>query len=178
MRYICKQNYSRYAIVKTGETDSACKCYEARMHMQNLKSLREKKGYSQAHLAKLAGVHQPTYSCWERGKKVPIMRHVQHLAEILGVTIDALTNSDSVKEGKKRRGRPKGSGKTKSAAKQYLEHPSFAPSALEEKTFNGIPQTEAMDYFCQFIVDTLKEKDTQKLILFFTESLKRIRANI
>jgi transcriptional regulator with XRE-family HTH domain len=140
--------------------------------MQNLKLLREKKGYTQAYIAKLANVHQPTYSCWERGKVAPTMAHVQQLAKILGVTMDTLINTNG---GRKPRGRPKSSVQ-KTPARDYLEHKTI-PEGLD-KSPHGFSESEAMDYFCQFTVEALKEKDTQKLISFFCESLKRIRANI
>ncbi len=56
----------------------------------NVKALREKKGYSQAELARLASVSQPTVNDYEKGKKLPTIVTGVDLAKALGVTVEEL----------------------------------------------------------------------------------------
>ncbi len=51
---------------------------------------REKKGYSQAYLAKLLGVKQQAVSSWELGRTFPKPYQLQQIAEILEVGKDEL----------------------------------------------------------------------------------------
>ena len=64
---------------------------------ERLKLLRG--GVSQAKLAVLFGVAQPTYSAWEAGRKEPSLGMVADIAKHFGVTIDYLLGaSDSRSE--------------------------------------------------------------------------------
>ena len=57
---------------------------------KNIKSLREKKGLSKEELGRRVGVSGVTIGYWESGKTAPRMGKVEHIAEILGVTVDEL----------------------------------------------------------------------------------------
>jgi transcriptional regulator with XRE-family HTH domain len=58
---------------------------------ENLKYLREQKGISQAKLASLVGITQPTIAQYEIGLKVPTIIVGVRIAEQLGVTAEELT---------------------------------------------------------------------------------------
>ena len=62
----------------------------------NLRAAREKYGYSQAELAGLVGVSQPTYAQWETGAKVPTILTAVKLARKLETTCEALVLGDKV----------------------------------------------------------------------------------
>ena len=55
---------------------------------ENLKQLRENKGYSQAELAKLVNVNQRTVSAWENGICEPKYIILAKLCEIFDETFD------------------------------------------------------------------------------------------
>lgn len=57
---------------------------------ENLKKLREAKGWTKAELGKRVGVSDVTIGYWESGKTEPRMGKVEMVAEILGVTTDEL----------------------------------------------------------------------------------------
>lgn len=59
----------------------------------NVKSLRETKGITQAELAKRVGVTQPTIAQYEMGIKVPTIVVGARLAEQLGTTCEGLIGS-------------------------------------------------------------------------------------
>lgn len=60
----------------------------------NVKALREEKGYSQAELARLANVSQPTVNDYEKGKKIPNIVTGVDLAKALGTTVEKLVKGD------------------------------------------------------------------------------------
>lgn len=54
--------------------------------MKNILSqIRNKKGFSQAKLAKVIGTSQQTLSSWEIGRTLPKPSQMQHLQDVLGV---------------------------------------------------------------------------------------------
>lgn len=57
---------------------------------ENVKSLRERKRFTQAELARLAGVMQPTIAQYEIGIKVPTIVIGVKLAKNLGTTCEGL----------------------------------------------------------------------------------------
>lgn len=57
---------------------------------ENLTKLREKKGYTQAELAKALEVSQPTLAQYEKGIKVPNIISAVKLAQLLGTTCEEL----------------------------------------------------------------------------------------
>lgn len=61
---------------------------------QNLKYLREQKGQTQADLAKVFGVKQPTVGNWEAGERKLDIEMIIRLAEYFGVTLDDLVLRD------------------------------------------------------------------------------------
>lgn len=63
------------------------------MFANNLKTARQLKGYSQRALAELIGATQSTVSNWELGYRSPDISTVKKLAAILGVSVDALTDT-------------------------------------------------------------------------------------
>ncbi len=58
----------------------------------NVKRLREAKGYSQAELGKILDVSQQTISDYEKGKKQPTIVTGVDLAKALGVTVEELVS--------------------------------------------------------------------------------------
>ena len=57
---------------------------------KTIRQLREAWGWSQSVLAGRVGVSLTTVSAWERGLKVPLPRHQQRLAELFGVSVEAI----------------------------------------------------------------------------------------
>lgn len=57
---------------------------------ENIARLRKEKGYSQAELASIIGVAQPTVAQYEKGLKVPSVVVGVELARILGTTCEEL----------------------------------------------------------------------------------------
>lgn len=58
--------------------------------------LRKRRGLSQAKLAELLGVEQPTVQRWETGSRMPDLDSLQALAKVLGVTPGSLLDGDAL----------------------------------------------------------------------------------
>lgn len=56
----------------------------------NLKTYRERKGFTQADLGKVLGVTQGVVSFWEIGRNLPEASKLPDLARALGCTVDEL----------------------------------------------------------------------------------------
>lgn len=65
-------------------------------YLDQLQSLRKRRGLSQAKLAELIGVEQPTIQRWESGKRMPDLDSLNALARVLGVTAGSLLDGDSL----------------------------------------------------------------------------------
>lgn len=61
---------------------------------ENIKSLRESRGLTQAQLGDAVGVSDKAVSTWESGKREPRMGVSEKLAEFFGVTASALLCSE------------------------------------------------------------------------------------
>lgn len=61
---------------------------------ENLKKLREEKGLSQAELAKLINVAQPSIANYERCKVLPTIVTGVDLARVLGTTCEELVKGE------------------------------------------------------------------------------------
>lgn len=61
---------------------------------ENIKSLRESRGLTQAKLGDAVGVSDKAVSTWESGKREPRMGTTEKLAEFFGVTVSALFCSE------------------------------------------------------------------------------------
>lgn len=61
---------------------------------ENIKSLRESRGLTQAQLGDAVGVSDKAVSTWESGKREPRMSAVEKLAELFGVTAGMLFCSE------------------------------------------------------------------------------------
>ncbi len=59
-------------------------------YLDELQALRKRRGLSQAKLAELVGVEQPTIQRWEKGKRLPDLDSLQALAKALGVSAGSL----------------------------------------------------------------------------------------
>lgn len=59
-------------------------------YLDQLKDLRKKRGLSQARLAEMVGVEQPTVQRWESGKRLPDLDGLTALSKALGVSPGAL----------------------------------------------------------------------------------------
>lgn len=57
---------------------------------ENLKEARQTSGLSQKEVAERLGVAKSTYSLYESGKREPDVERIKKLAQILGVSSDAL----------------------------------------------------------------------------------------
>ncbi len=55
-----------------------------------LKSQREKAGYSQMELSKLTGISQSSISRWEENKRTPSIENCVQLADFYGISVDEL----------------------------------------------------------------------------------------
>ena len=61
---------------------------------ENIRSLRESRGLTQAQLGDAVGVSDKAVSTWESGKREPRMGVIKKLAEFFGVTASALLCSE------------------------------------------------------------------------------------
>ena len=59
-------------------------------YLDELAALRKRRGLSQAKLAEMVGVEQPTIQRWEKGKRDPDLDNLKSLATALGVTPGSL----------------------------------------------------------------------------------------
>ena len=62
------------------------------MLKENILMLRNVNGYSQEEVAEKIGISRQAYAKWEKGETIPDVERCQKLAELYGVTIDALLN--------------------------------------------------------------------------------------
>lgn len=65
-------------------------------YLDELQALRKKRGLSQAKLAEMVGVEQPTIQRWEKGKRLPDLDSLQGLAKALGVSPGALLDGGAL----------------------------------------------------------------------------------
>jgi transcriptional regulator with XRE-family HTH domain len=65
-------------------------------YLIELSALRKKRGLSQAKLAEIVGVEQPTVQRWETGKRLPDLDALHRLATALGVTAGALLEGGTI----------------------------------------------------------------------------------
>lgn len=65
-------------------------------YIDQLKSLRKKRGLSQAKLAELMGVEQPTIQRWESGSRMPDLENLNALARVLGVSPGSLLDGEAL----------------------------------------------------------------------------------
>lgn len=63
--------------------------------MSIIKDLRNKKGLTQAQLARLCGVHQTAVSQWEKGRTDPDRESMKILSEVFGVPVDTIMGLSS-----------------------------------------------------------------------------------
>lgn len=66
------------------------------MLKDNLVTLRNLRGFSQEELAGRIGISRQAYAKWETGATVPDVEKCARLAELYGVTVDALLKTESV----------------------------------------------------------------------------------
>jgi len=64
--------------------------------MNNLKTLRKKKGLTQTEIAKMLGISQNSYSYWESDKVKIDNQSLQKLADYYGVSTDYLLGRDEI----------------------------------------------------------------------------------
>ncbi len=67
-------------------------------YLDHLKELRKKRGLSQAKLAEMVGVEQPTIQRWEAGKRLPDLNDLGGLSQALGVSMGALLDGTAKAE--------------------------------------------------------------------------------
>lgn len=65
-----------------------------------LRELREKKGVSQAEVARYLGIERASYTAFESGASRPV-RHMEKLAVYFGVSVDYLLGLTDVPQGRK-----------------------------------------------------------------------------
>ena len=63
--------------------------------MSIIKDLRNKKGLTQAQLARLCSVHQTAVSQWEKGRTDPDKESLKILSEVFGVPVDTIMGLSS-----------------------------------------------------------------------------------
>ena len=66
--------------------------------LNNLKILRESKGYTQQQLSEMIGVSQQTLQKYETQKHEPDIESLKKLADIFGVTVDYLVGHTTAGE--------------------------------------------------------------------------------
>lgn len=57
-------------------------------YIQNIRTLRTERGYSQAHIAEILETTQQHYSCYENGKNELPIRHLIKLCHFYNVSSD------------------------------------------------------------------------------------------
>ncbi len=57
---------------------------------KTIRQLREERGWTQETLARRLGVGQAAVSAWERGERLPRRRSILRLAELFGVSVEAI----------------------------------------------------------------------------------------
>lgn len=60
-----------------------------------IKQLREAAGLSQRELGERIGISGPAVAMWESGENRPSLTNLEKLADVLGVSIDAILGRDS-----------------------------------------------------------------------------------
>ena len=68
------------------------------MKMIQLKTIRKSKGFTQQALADALGVERATVGMWEIGRNVPTVENLCRLADLFGVSTDALLGRRPVKD--------------------------------------------------------------------------------
>lgn len=66
------------------------------MLKENLTMLRSINGYSQEEIAERIGISRQAYAKWESGATIPDVEKCRRLAEVYGVTVDALLKTEQV----------------------------------------------------------------------------------
>ena len=66
------------------------------MLKENLVMLRKLNGYSQEQVAEKIGISRQAYSKWETGATVPDVDKAASLAQVYGVTVDALLKTETI----------------------------------------------------------------------------------
>lgn len=66
------------------------------MLKENLTMLRGINGYSQEEIAERIGISRQAYAKWESGATIPDVEKCRRLAEVYGVTVDALLKTEQV----------------------------------------------------------------------------------
>ena len=61
-----------------------------------IKQLREAAGLSQRELGERIGISGPAVAMWESGENRPSLTNLEKLADVLGVSIDAILGRDPV----------------------------------------------------------------------------------
>ena len=68
------------------------------MLKENLTMLRGINGYSQEEIAERIGISRQAYAKWESGATIPDVEKCRRLAEVYGVTVDALLKTEFIRE--------------------------------------------------------------------------------
>lgn len=61
-----------------------------------IKQLREAAGLSQRELGERIGISGPAVAMWESGENRPSLTNLEKLADVLGVSIDAILGRDPI----------------------------------------------------------------------------------
>ena len=64
------------------------------MKSLRIKELREAAGMSQRELGERIGISGPAVAMWESGENRPSLTNLEKLADVLGVSIDAILGRD------------------------------------------------------------------------------------
>ncbi len=57
---------------------------------KTIRQLRQERAWSQRDVVERLGVHPKTVTSWERGRLLPWPRHQQALADLFGVSVEAI----------------------------------------------------------------------------------------
>jgi transcriptional regulator with XRE-family HTH domain len=68
--------------------------YKNKILTRRIREERQKKGWTQKHMAELIGVQAATFSGYERGYRIPETKTVEKLGDLYGVSVDYLLGRD------------------------------------------------------------------------------------
>ena len=99
----------------------------------NISYIRKKRGFTQIDFADALGVTQSAVSHWETGRAVPDTRQIFNIAKLLGVSVDALSSSQT--EGKLADEPEQPKAVEDAERKRYLSKlTEYTPAQLKELT--------------------------------------------
>ena len=85
----CRATRSTTAPTRWSTWPGAASCAPV-TEKKTIRQLREERGWTQQTMAWQLGLEQSAVSAWERGQRVPRPRNLRRLAELFGVSVEAI----------------------------------------------------------------------------------------